>query len=308
MLEPQEQQPQDVLAQEIQRLKDELQKLKEKDEKIIVIQKDTVKPIRKFSGSFDCVRDFISEVQAVFDSRKLSDSEKVDIIHSNLSKSVKDELKCCPPDSQKNAATILDTLLKTYGEKRGVSELLGQFYNVQQRDSETVRAYSHRLNNAFDCLTERQRSLETAPVQMTLLRDHFISHLKSTLLRKKLKERVFEKPSLTFYDVRDMALRWVDDEEGESASVTTNAATLQQDLLTQLKDLNQSLQRIEAKVSSLGERVQALETSGGPAQQQAQGFRSQKPFTKDGRPICLKCKEPGHYARSCSRPGNGGHR
>lgn len=290
------------------KLEDRVKELEEKKKEIIIFHKDT--QIRKFSGSVDdCVSDFIAQVKALFESRQLKEAERIELITSNVSKNVRDELKCCPPETLKSAALILKALESTYGERRCVSELLGQFYNVRQRSSETVRTYSHRLKNAFDALRDRQKALDAAPVELTLLRDHFVSQLNNTLLRKKLKERVYEKQDLSFFDCRDIAIRWAEDEEeGESEVVNVNAA-FNHDLLSQLKALNLSMQSVEKELTSLGDRVKALEASGGPALQQPhpQGGRTQMPFTKDGRPICIKCREPGHLARNCV-PENGERR
>lgn len=282
--------------EDFDRLVEELDRLKVREEKIVVIQKE--KSVQKFSGSSDSVSDFVSEIKVLFDSRKLSEKEKVDAIYSSISKSVRDELKCCPPETQKDAALILKTLEETYGDRRCVSDLLGRFYNVQHRDGETVRTYSHRLKGAYDALCERQKALGAAPVEITLLRDHFINQLNSSLLRKKLKERVYETHTLNFYDVRDIAIRWAEDEEvrgGEGVVMS-----VQQDTLgPQLAKLQEVMERVEKEVKSLGHRVQTLETSRQP--QPPPGAT----FTKSGKPICVKCRQPGHIGRHCTNAGNG---
>lgn len=272
------------LAAELARIK------KEQSEKIVIIAKE--KTVRKFSGSN--ARDFVDEIRGLWDSRSYSGKEKLETVIANVDLDVRAEISCQPDDVQKDPEQLLNVLIEVYGDRRGVSELLALFYQVNQHECETVRAYSHRLKRAFDQLQCRQRQLENRPLEEYVLRDQFIAQLQSTLLRKKLKELVYERKSVTFFDVRDVALRWSeeDDVNIEKSPPASYAAQARGQA-----SMEGVVDRLLQKLEQMETRLAALEGGPGPAER-----RSPRPrFTADGKPICFKCQQAGHIARMCSQ-------
>lgn len=122
------------------------------------------------------------------------------------------------------------------------------------------------------------------PSRETILRDHFISQLADDFLKRHLRETVIRKPEVKFLAVRDEAIRWAEGTE-------TIQAHSQREVLPS---------RVEKVLDQLMERLTVMESRLSRLEQPKGHF----PYTADGAPICLRCKQPGHIARKCQ--GNGG--
>lgn len=204
----------------IEQLAAEIEKLKSQPDRIVVIPRE--RTVSKFSGSG--VNQFVEEIRSLWDNRTSSSTkDKLESIFSNIDSEVRSEIRCHPKSVQDDPEKLLTVLLDIYGERRGVSELIGVFYQVHQQNGEAVRSFSHRLKRAFDQLQVRQRQMESRPLEESVLRDQFVSQLRSSLHRRQLKEIVFEKKDVSFFDVRDVAIRW-SEEEAEAGSRQSGGA------------------------------------------------------------------------------------
>lgn len=264
----------------IEELAAEVARLKTQPERIIVVPRE--KTVRKFSGRTSDIESFKLDLDTLWESRQLNKKEKLETIFSNITETIRDEVRCYPKDVQEDPDRLLAALEVSYGDKRSVSQLLSSFYSIRQSDGESVREFSHRLKRNFDHLVKTQRQHDVRPLDETFLRDHFIEQLNGQISRKRLRELALEKKDVTFYDVRDIAIRWAEDEEGPAREVHSQAALSSPALYEKL--LN--------KLEQLEKRLGSLEMPG-------HNPRSKFPFTPDGQPICLRCKKPGHIARKC---------
>ena len=275
----------------IEELVAEIADLKKKSEvqKIIVVPKERV--ITRFTGGD--VSQFVREVNALWGSRETSKKEKLDSILENVGETVRAEIGCHPKVIREDPVKLLQALEETYGDRRSVSQLLGKFYGLRQReDEESVREFSHRLHRVYDTLIKKQAKEGVRPLEERLLRDHFMEAVAPSMLRKKLKEVVHEKKEIDFHDLRDIAIRWA--EEDERGSMGAYAAKAQ-DTTLQLQDV---LKGILEKMTSLDARLSSLER-GQQDNGDGQGTKRKLPYTEDGKPICLKCRKPGHIAKKC---------
>ena len=296
----------DGLAQELAALKNSAQK-------ILVVPKE--KTIRVFSGvGQPSVEEFEREIKSVWASRGLEATqadtkEKVEIIISHVTSYVRSEILCRSAEDRRDPDKVLGILHEVWGEQRSVSQLLGSFYAVTQRGYESVREFSHRLNKAFsDVLKRQEEETEQTPLSSKILRDHFIAGLTSSQLRRCLKAHVHKNPRSTFLEVRDEALRWMEEEEQvDSTEAVSAQAEVSARQLQAMEAIVEKLAKMETRMGQLEQQV----GNGGPqGGQRASGWprnRPRLPFSSDGRPICLGCNSPGHIKRNCpngSRQGN----
>lgn len=273
----------------LQDLAAELQALRTRGQQIVVIPKE--RTVKKFWGATESLRQFEEEVKELWASGPdKTNAEKVSAILNNISDSVRDELECHPKASRENPDSLLKIVKDTYGEKRTLSALLGEFYNTSQRPRESVREYSHSLNKMFRDVQRRQVADEDQALEDKVLRDHFVAKLHSADLRRRLREKVHEKPASTFLEIRDEAVRWTADDEG---SEEVRAAPAQTDLLAS------TMEKMLDKMQRMEEQLQALQNA--PRQQQRFTPRGPR-FTSDGQIICYGCNKPGHIRMNC--PGN----
>lgn len=276
-----------TLAQEIEDLK--------RSQRVIVVPKE--RQVSKFTGNTQqvAVRDFKEEVLAAYKAQAIDDEEdKINFLWSHVSRSVKEELHCHPKLDRETADDIFCILENVYGDKRTVCQLLTIFNSAYQRPGEAVRDFANRLNRAFMDLTARQKMEKQAPLGDAVLRDHFLDRLSDKLPAKHLREAAHNNPDLTFFEAREGAIRWTNGEElGESAS--SNAAAASTDTDRTVRELTKEVERLRSELAELKEHA---------SKQQRGVNRPRLEFTKDGRPICLQCRSPGHIRRFCTA-GNG---
>lgn len=152
----------------------------------------------------------------------------------------------------------------------------------------------------------------------TVLRDQFIEFVRDGMLRRELRRQVRLDSTLSFLDARQEDLRWM--EEGENPCIQrphaqscsiTNATDLSAQsnaiLFKPSDEFKESLRKQQAQLDTILKRLESSvphAVSGSflpPAPSVPRvGIRSQHyRYHPDGRPICLRCDQPGHIARFC---------
>ena len=281
--------------------------------------------VPKFSGKLGtdgvstskAVEDFIQEVESVIAARKMVPKEQVDFITSHLEGPAKDELRYRSSVDRASAEAIYEILRGAFGEKRSVPQLFKQFYDRKQKDGETLRVFSHSLLELLDCVA--QRCPEAVQNKDQVLRDHFADNVRDPMMRKELKKMIREQPASKFFQVREEAIRWSEEEEkpavkGKSATseVTTSvfetadvhgasagqAASGDQNTL--LADILKTMQEQQKVIKDLTSAVAGKNVQQGQGQKKPFN-RKKKPlqYTDDGKPICYRCDQPGHIGREC---------
>ncbi|CAG5136416.1 unnamed protein product, partial [Candidula unifasciata] len=163
--------------------------------------------VRQF-GQHDgpTVEDYLREVRSVWRTGALSREDRLDVILDSITSRVRRELKLHSPDE--DPEEMLQVMLRIYGEKRSMQELLSAFYSTHQNPRENLHEFSHRLHQLYEEIVIAQTMHGLTPLSERSLRDQFASQIKDDLARRMLKERLLQEPNLTFLEVRKCALRW----------------------------------------------------------------------------------------------------
>ena len=257
-------------------------------------------PIKLFHGSNHPgdVESFIEDIRGAWRARRVTENEeKRDVLWAHLGESVRAECRCHPPEVRSNPEELIRVLQSVYGEKRSISKLMGLFLTVHQHVSETVRAYSHRLQAAFDALLARQTCLSVALTDAVILRDHFAENLLDPLLRKYLREETHKYPRTSFLDLRDTAIRW-SEEECYDHSMHSVATTVEP---------KQPGPELEKLVLALAKQVGELSTTIEYLQLAQQSPDAHPYPQRSGEPdhygyhsgYCDNCGSPDHLAGEC---------
>ena len=227
--------------------------------------------------------DFEEEIGALLRARPgLSAQQKKDLVIRQPEKGTAEEL--------------LRALKDIYGDRRPLNTLALEFYGCRQGAYETIRHYSHRLNQSFRNLQSGHSRDSAGPVPEILLRDQFISGLRSEGLRIHLIQKRIADPESTFLRVRELALQLSSEEveESSSCSATQAAMAAQHHSLATLPPASPAatstpsaeLKQMRELLERLTERMDRMET--GRGRQRRRG---------DMR--CYRCNQPGHFAREC---------
>ena len=279
----------DTLMKEVKRLQEEVQKQSLANQtSISYVAKEG--RIKKFSGEDPSVEvnDWITDCRLALNaSYSLRTSgEQVFYVLQNLEGPAKREAKLhIHKDS--NAEDIFKLLIATFSGTKSYTEAQKTFYERRQKTEESVRDFSYALNE----LMEKIEQIKPGSVHNRdeVLRDHFINGIRETILRRELKKSVNEKPSLTFLDVRTIAMQWNDDVPASPSlqAVKNNSAVRS----TEMEDLKAIVKEQQKTISELTEAVKKLTEHQRQASKAPQGAMQ-----------CFKCGSYGHLARSCDQP------
>ena len=132
------------------------------------------------NGGVEETTRFLARVERAWEFLHLdTEKEQISFLYEKIGEEVESEIDCHLEGKSATSQEILDILMKCYVEKRTVPALRRVFYNTKQRKDETVRAFSHRLKDAFDAVINRQRNSGMDQYKMDELLDTFIENLRA---------------------------------------------------------------------------------------------------------------------------------
>ena len=219
----------------------------------------------------------------------ISKDDKLQFLRSHLSTAIKEELQCHPAESRDTTEGTFSILQEVYGDRPTICHLLTTFNGIHQRPGEGVRQYANRLNKSFLDLRSKQKQERQETLGDKVLRDHFLAWLSDDLLGRQLQERAFQTPDLTFFAVREEAIRWRADDEATSA-IPIQAAAATAAPTRDLEELFKQLEGLRSELAAMKNQM---------TRQHPEPSRMRWEFTKDGRPICIRCRKAGHIGRNC---------
>ena len=253
----------------------------------------------RFSGELvdGPAEDFVEEATRVFRTYRVEDPVGVEFLLRHLHGQAKREVLSRPDGDVDTPDKILNVIQATFGDSRPVAMLMSRFHGQQQHSSQTVLGYSQALYQCFRRVNEQQ----PGSINGMALRDRFIEGLASAPLRRELRRRVREGLGVTFHDVREEALRWTREEDGDNAE--ERQPLIQQHLLTPVP--TPEVQELRGEISALRQAVTKIQsTLESLLQKQVQGNaqmgNGQSPAPAPV-PRCLYCQRRGHHIRDCRK-------
>ena len=104
-----------------------------------------------------------------------------------------------------------------FEERANASQLLRSFYESRQHEDETVTDYSHERAALVDRL--ESACLRHVANRDCMLRGQLVENVREPLLRWELRKRTESNPDASFIEVRDVAVRWATETDGNKRRV-----------------------------------------------------------------------------------------
>lgn len=269
-------------------------------ERMLVVPRDRRCP--RFNGRTGIgLAEWVEEVETCIRVHHLSGDDQAFFIYDHLDGEAREEIKYRTPAERSDPTKILQILQGLYGCTEPYVVLQQAFFSREQQEGETLLEYSLAL------MALMQRVRGSAPMgslnSEVMLRDQFIEHVLDGTLSRELKRVVRYRPTATFLEVREEAIRWERDGRTGSAREHQGTLPLAQGLQygvqgssrpgaavdpqrSTLEELLRLVQRQQEQIDQLTRTVATL---------QAAPPRARAP--RGG--TCYRCQQPGHFAREC---------
>lgn len=271
-------------------------------ERLVVIPRDRRCPM--FNGKTGIgIAEWVEEVQAGARARHLTGVDQAFFIIDHLEGEAKSEIKYRSRAERKDPEKILAVLTELYGCTESYVTLQQAFFSRQQQEGETLQEFSLGLLALMEQV--KQRAPGGIPNAEVLLRDQFAEHVLDNALRRELKQFIRRQPTATLLDTRSEAIRW--EQEGlpggsrRRSSSLPSAYGLQYGMQgrpsptrtvlaqgSEFEGLKEMLKRQQDQLNQLTQAVASLQSSS-----------SHNRPRRGGSVICLRCQQPGHFAREC---------
>ena len=245
-----------------------------------------------------------------------SDKEKISYLYEKVGEEVEREIRCHLEGRAATADQVLGIIKRCYGEKRTLPALKRAFLNTKQRKDEGVRAFSHRLKEAFGAVTSRQRDSEIDLSPISELRDTFVENLRDRQTRRHLRGQLTSSPNATFNEIRLQELKMEDDDsesEGEAARASLRQVTALSS--EESSDYNEAVALLTKQVAKLTGllieqehlRISQSRYDGDRPRPNAHRHNLRSSKGRNQRvtgAVCFRCGRQGHFARVCAQEPN----
>lgn len=273
-------------------------------------QQTTIRRLYGDEGGDETVDEWQEEIRRAWAASKItSPSGRLDVILSNIGPAVKAEIRAMTEEDRKDAEKVLAQIARVFGEGRSPQQLLQVLFAVRQHPGEKARSFANRLQGAFDAVQRRQKILGDRIEEEKVLSQALIDSVRDPVLSSTLRQMMSTTPGLSFRDLREVSIRWANDDH-QAHQVSHAVAATPAPAYTppptaslaaaptaapQASALEGLLATLIDKQMTLIDKIDKL--SGAQTRQERHYRRN------NGR--CYKCDKPGHIARNCTATETG---
>lgn len=155
------------------------------------------------------------DVQVQLDARNLSSSDSVALILDLLAGKTRQEI-LGRKEELKTPAQIFNALNQTVGDGNTLPQLLQKFFSWGQTSEDFVTCFL-ALVELFDWIVGLDDSFRER--RQVLLKDRLAEAVSDEGLKRELRRLNIEKVELSFFDLRDRAVKWPGNTQSKSTNV-----------------------------------------------------------------------------------------
>jgi hypothetical protein len=228
---------------------------------------------------------FTEEADRVLKAYKMPENIACEFLLRHLEGSARREVLGLPEGGRDTVQKITTHLKKIFGDRRPRVLHIEQFNQRKQQPGETLTSY-------YLSLQELAAKVKAAggEVSDNDLRDRFVERLLDGGLRRDLRRARELKPEITLLELREQALQWAQEEEGEAGQLITNSQATS-------NTTEDTLSKVLTALKGVEDRLCQVELCAKQRQQPSQ--RPQPQQQQQPSRLCYRCNQPGHMNRNC---------
>ncbi|XP_055860991.1 uncharacterized protein LOC129921847 [Biomphalaria glabrata] len=207
---------------------------------------EPARKIRHFSGEGRndevSIEDFVRGIRDLWELRPyLSPQEKTATIIANISGPARVEVDLQPPHIRSNPEALLDALTSAFEVIIPVREAEIAFLMSQQRRSESLLEFSHRLFKEFTTAIRQEKREGIDCFKEERLRDQYAYGVRDPELRRELFRFIVQHPQISFQSLRNYAFKL----ENQNKDAARAQEQWSEVLLAKLAKLEKQLEEIK---------------------------------------------------------------
>lgn len=233
--------------------------------------------LRNYDGSSE-VTEWIEDCKSAF-SEGYSEKEKVSFVLNHLSGQAKREVRLHGTKAKPDQ--IFTILLENFGGLQLLSAAQRNFFERVQQPGESVREFSLSLSDLMNVT----KKIKSTGSEDEVLRDHFISGLNDSVLRKELRRATTKEKDMKFMECRKIAIQWSEDKDLNPQN-TFEPQVLKIEASSEIDSLKKLISKQQSQINELM-KFTGKNTSMNLPQNRVQ------------TPKCYICSDPGHFKNAC---------
>lgn len=190
------------------------------------------KKLRKFNGSTADVRNWVEDCMLY--TKDMNNVEAVQFINRHLEGPAREEILYQEHLKTGDPCKIFDVLKLVFGEKLDSVQLKKMVYERVQKDKEDISDFARAISSLVTRLKNVEKNTDTESVLVEV----FCQNVKDKNMRRYLKQVCRVSPNILFFDLRQHAVRWLEDEGSTStaSSIEVNEVNASMEKLSRRLD------------------------------------------------------------------------
>jgi RNA-binding protein YhbY len=211
----------------------------------IVYHTKTEKLIKKYHDGDD-IADWIESITNYI-AKFSTEAEKVDCILNNLDHRPYTEVRFRIDRSKVSSVEVLKILSDIYGNKNTFSQLQKKLFSREQQPGESIDDYSYALIDLVIHMEKLDPKLRDNSDQ--ILKDIFSEGVTDVRLKHEMKRLNRERTEKRFFEMRDEAKRWLQDELIKNRTDNVTHETVKVDMLLEaFKEQKEEMKKLSEAV------------------------------------------------------------